>query len=393
MSKLINSTGTNQESFSLGVGNDKVELRTIDGVLYFRNIGTAWQQVASTGAISSVTINEWAPSTQYFEGQLIRYQGSLFAVANSHQSSSTIETDSLFLNKVTDFDSLLTIDVDTESSPRQLTFFDSETVVCEGTASGSFIVRLPPLANVDPGQTFRIYNRCNKTITVADSTGTGVQSLAVGEVSAYVKNNTLDWIASRIEQSTTTSGGGTGVPSGGIIAWPHDVVPAGYLECDGSAHFKVDFPSLYSVVGDKYGSTDTTFNVPDYRGYVLRGWSNGSGNDLHASTRTDRGDGISGDQIGTKQGSYIKEHNHSNAIIDPGHSHTAGSIGVTFIFGTGGPSTLDQGAGAGASPKNTVNSSQANLTVNVTGVTNSGSTTVGDETIMKNLNVMWIIKT
>lgn len=395
MSQLINATGTNQKSFSLGVGTDKVELTTIDGVLYFRNSAEAWQQVASTGAITSVTVNSWAPLTQYFTGQLVRYQGVLFIVKSNHSSSASIETDSAFLRKIEDFDAAITIDVDSASSPRQLEFFDPTTIVCEGTTTGSFEVRLPVLANVSPGQEFRIYNKSNSTITVASSTGSGIQSLAASEISSFTRNTTADWVSARIQEVSETQQSGTSVPTGAIIAWPHEVVPVGWLQCDGSSHFKVDFPTLYNTIGGRFGSTDTAFNIPDLRGRVIRGWDNGAGVDTHAGDRLDRGDGTDGDAIGTIQNCYLIDHEHLHSFNDPGHVHTTGSIAVQFFSVIPGPGAHDNGAAAGGSGSS-VNDNSTGISMDILGVDPSSLSTVdlsSTEINVKNMNMMWIIKT
>lgn len=53
------------------------------------------------------------------------------------------------------------------------------------------------------------------------------------------------------------------------------VAPEGWLLCDGSAVSRETYASLYSVIGDSYGSGDgsTTFNLPDLTGRVIIGSS------------------------------------------------------------------------------------------------------------------------
>jgi microcystin-dependent protein len=63
--------------------------------------------------------------------------------------------------------------------------------------------------------------------------------------------------------------------------------PDGWLYCDGSAVSRTSNPVLFSTIGTLYGGGDgsTTFNLPDYRGYFLRGVDDGAGIDLNVSTR------------------------------------------------------------------------------------------------------------
>lgn len=48
------------------------------------------------------------------------------------------------------------------------------------------------------------------------------------------------------------------------------------------------------------------------RGYFLRGVNAGSGNDPDAASRTNRGDGTTGDSVGTKQADQFKTHTHGH---------------------------------------------------------------------------------
>lgn len=54
------------------------------------------------------------------------------------------------------------------------------------------------------------------------------------------------------------------------------------------------------------------FKIPDYRGEFLRNWDHGAGTDPDAASRTDAGDGTTGDNVGTKQADEYKSH--------PGHA-------------------------------------------------------------------------
>ncbi|MDY6789677.1 MAG: phage tail protein [Thermodesulfobacteriota bacterium] len=53
------------------------------------------------------------------------------------------------------------------------------------------------------------------------------------------------------------------------------------------------------------------FKVPDMRGEFPRGWDHTAGNDPDSASRTDRGDGTTGDNIGTKQMDEFKSHTHN----------------------------------------------------------------------------------
>lgn len=54
-----------------------------------------------------------------------------------------------------------------------------------------------------------------------------------------------------------------------------------------------------------------TFKIPDYRGRFLRAFSNGATLDPDRASRSDRGDGTTGDEVGTKQAEAYLSHSHS----------------------------------------------------------------------------------
>lgn len=55
------------------------------------------------------------------------------------------------------------------------------------------------------------------------------------------------------------------VPTGGIVLFMGNTVPDNYLECDGSEVSKTDYADLYSVLGDRYTSSDITkFKLPRF---------------------------------------------------------------------------------------------------------------------------------
>ena len=143
-----------------------------------------------------------------------------------------------------------------------------------------------------------------------------------------------------------------------IVGWPVSTPPTGWLECDGAAVSRTTYAALFAVISDDYGNGDgsTTFNVPDYRGEHLRGYDHGAGTDPDAASRTDRGDGTTGDHVGTKQADEFKAHTHP----------------TPFVIGSG-----DMG-----------------MTLRATNSTPTWATdyTGGSETRPTNVSVMWCIK-
>ena len=74
------------------------------------------------------------------------------------------------------------------------------------------------------------------------------------------------------------------------------------------------------------------FKLRDARGKFPRFWDNSAGVDPDAAGRTDRGDGTTGDNIGTRQAEEFKSHAHAS-VVSSGGTATAGGIG--FLVTTG----------------------------------------------------------
>lgn len=69
---------------------------------------------------------------------------------------------------------------------------------------------------------------------------------------------------------------------GTIEIWSNPIPPAYALECNGAAYSRTEYKTLFDVIGTAFGDGDgsTTFNVPDFRAEVPRGWDHGRGIDV-----------------------------------------------------------------------------------------------------------------
>lgn len=145
---------------------------------------------------------------------------------------------------------------------------------------------------------------------------------------------------------------------GATISWNTATPPTGYLEEDGASLLVASYPDLHAVIGYSFGGSGLNFNLDDKRGQFLRGWDHAAGVDPDAAGRTDRGDGTTGDNIGTKQVDDFKSHTHFSGVT--AHNKTTGPGSDCF------PNAADL--------------------VNLTGATG------GNETRPVNTNVMFCIK-
>lgn len=95
----------------------------------------------------------------------------------------------------------------------------------------------------------------------------------------------VNWEAMPVTDSSST-------PVGSIMYFAKQTPPAGWLICNGAAISKTTYADLYSIIGNTYGSSSTTFNLPDLRGNFVRGWDNGRGRDAGRTFGTEQEDAI-----------------------------------------------------------------------------------------------------
>ena len=110
-------------------------------------------------------------------------------------------------------------------------------------------------------------------------------------------------------------------PAGIIVPFGGDIVPSGYLDCNGAAVSRTGKARLFAAIGTKWGAGDgsTTFNVPNLNdGSFLKGSSS----------------------AGTKSGAVLPS---LYAVSNGGHTHTRGTMNIT-----GGIQTPDDIAPWGA---------------------------------------------
>jgi uncharacterized protein (DUF2147 family) len=276
-----------------------------------------------------------------------------------------------------------TVDTDTQLTEAEVDAFVANNGFAQNSALltlGANVNALPPSQWTDETGYIRPNNTAVVSITDTGQVGIGTtnptQSL---EVTGGVKlgntplcdssaAGTIRWTGSAFEgcdgSEWTALGGGGGPPSGTIIASSQDAPPEGYLECNGASVSRSAYPDLFDAIGVTYGSdTSSTFSLPDFRGQFLRGWSHGTGIDPDSSSRTNRGDGTTGDSVGTRQSHDYQSHAHKIG------RWVGGFPGYCLCDGGQNNALLDDGG------------------PNEWTVSNGGS-----ETRPRNVNVMWLIK-
>lgn len=126
-------------------------------------------------------------------------------------------------------------------------------------------------------------------------------------------------------------------PIGSSIIWNSAIPPTGYLEENGAAISRTAFANLFSIVGTTFGPGDgsTTFNIPDSRGYSVRGWDNGRGIDSGRALGSNQQDAFQGHYHSVNGGGFGGV-NQMYGVTAPGALAVAGTVpsqlvGVTYI--------------------------------------------------------------
>ena len=182
-------------------------------------------------------------------------------------------------------------------------------------------------------------------------------------------------------------GRGGSLPAGAIVAFagPAGSVPEGWFPCDGRAIPRFQYQSLFFALGTAHGQGDgsTTFNLPDYRGYFLRGADLGAGHDPDAGNRTSLGP-VPASGVGSLQGDATRIPNNFQVEQGGAHSHLYTYTKNHHHSGRRVDSFVDGGDGL---YEQEVSGETSGIVVH------SHRVTGGDkETRPKNKNVNWIIK-
>lgn len=103
------------------------------------------------------------------------------------------------------------------------------------------------------------------------------------------------------------------------------------------------YAELFAKFGTIFGIGDnvTTFGIKNIAGRFLRAWDNAAAVDPDAAARTDRGDGVTGDKVGTNQADALKDHTHSVGTVNSAVPETGGQpyLKTGAVTQSGAPST------------------------------------------------------
>jgi hypothetical protein len=192
---------------------------------------------------------------------------------------------------------------------------------------------------------------------------TGIAATAITGTAVITTDSRLSDARTPIDSSVSFSKlvqavQNTLVPTGSVVAFAFNAsagIPEGWLECNGFAVSRSTYSNLHSKIGVSYGSGDgsTTFNLPDLRGYFIRGSGTNS-------------DGTASGSFATKQSDDVKPHIHpvswgfGNCVLNVYVSEAGRSSGgsstvtnVSVVSGTvSGGISIGPNSGTETRPKN-----------------------------------------
>lgn len=152
------------------------------------------------------------------------------------------------------------------------------------------------------GSTLKIAN----SASLAMPSGMDYRTLP-GDVLQFLQVDSSAWLC--IHAPST-------LPPGIVASTTSATAPAGWFLCNGAPISRTDFSGLFSIIQTTYGTGDgsTTFNLPDARGLILRGFDAGRGIDA-------------GRVLGSYQEQDVMSHAHTGTTNSDG-SHKIGRAHV-----------------------------------------------------------------
>ena len=135
---------------------------------------------------------------------------------------------------------------------------------------------------------------------------------------------------------------GSEVPAGTMQMFAGNIIPAGWLLCDGSAISRTDYAKLFSAIGTTWGAGDgsTTFNLPNSIGRFAEGAAT-SGSYKSAGLPN-----ITGQTLafrGFNNGAFRDgNHYHDAMVASSGHGMQVNTFNASRVSSVYGASTTVQ---------------------------------------------------
>ena len=130
------------------------------------------------------------------------------------------------------------------------------------------------------------------------------------------------------------------VPAGAVMPFAMNSAPTGWVVADGtSVTTSAPYDILFAAIGYTYGGSGSAFNLPDLRGYFVRGA--GTNSDATASGA-----------FGAKQADEFKSHTHTSIYSGDVYMNANPGIPIMRPVGSGGYQAVNYTGGDETRPKN-----------------------------------------
>lgn len=167
----------------------------------------------------------------------------------------------------------------------------------------------------------------------------GLVASVVDNLSTTSKVDALSANQGVILKNMIEQGGGFGgdsLPVGSIIEYTSDIIPEGWLLCNGQAVSRSVYIDLFNIIGTDYGQGDgvMTFNIPDLRGKSIIGKDE---NDTDFNTLGK----VGGEKTHTLTISEMPSHSHSGKFKYDGNNTTTVAVSAGSGYNVIRTSTTD----------------------------------------------------
>jgi microcystin-dependent protein len=128
------------------------------------------------------------------------------------------------------------------------------------------------------------------------------------------------------------------VPAGAIMPFAMNGAPTGWLAADGTAVSRSTYATLFAAIATTYGVGDgsTTFNVPDLRGYFVRGTGTNSDGTVSGTFAAKQADAFQGHYHNLRQGTFVQGGSNNTVISAQNHNFDVNSVVSPITDGTNG---------------------------------------------------------
>jgi len=193
-------------------------------------------------------------------------------------------------------------------------------------------------SGTDTITSLKMNNIIDDTTFTADAIIGTTLEVASGKLkirSAGITSNELG--AGSVNPSATTFADSL-LPSGAVMAFAMNTSPAGWIAADGASVSTATYAALFAAIGYTYGGSGGSFNLPDLRGYFVRGSGTNS-------------DGTVSGAFAAKQADELKSHTHT-MYVHPATDNGGNSNPARFNDIGLGSSTTQATGGTETRPKN-----------------------------------------